>query len=120
MTSGQVYSAKEMFEIGVVDELVEDGFGVECVRRIIRTRQKRQNTYRALHRAKQFYQPITLGELTGIADVWVDAAMQLETRDLRMMARLVRAQDRLVTTTPEDEAVEAIYAPGPSHAVAQA
>ncbi len=109
ITSGQVFSAKEMYELGVVDELVEDGLGLESVRRLIQHRQRKQNTYRALHRAKQFYQPVTLEELSGIADVWVDAALGLETRDLRMMARLVKAQDRLVTMSPEETAVTAIF-----------
>jgi len=120
ITSGQVFSAKEMYEIGVVDELVEDGLGLECARRLIQTRKRRHNSYRALHRAKQFYQPVTLGELKGIADVWIDAALQLETRDLRMMARLVRAQDKLVAGSPEDDAVDAMFAPGLGQAIANA
>jgi hypothetical protein len=37
--------------------------------------------------------------------------MQLETRDLRMKARLVRAQDRMLVASPEDAGVEALYAP---------
>jgi len=83
---------------------------LESTRVIIQQRLRRANTYRSLHRAKQFYQPVTLDELAGIVGVWVDAALQLETRDLRMMARLLRAQDRL-TEAPEDAAVDAIYAP---------
>jgi len=110
VTSGQVFAAKELYELGIVDELVEDGLGLESTRVIIQQRLRRANTYRSLHRAKQFYQPVTLDELAGIVGVWVDAALQLETRDLRMMARLLRAQDRL-TEAPEDAAVDAIYAP---------
>jgi DSF synthase len=118
--SGQVFTAKEMYEIGVVDELVEDGLGLESARRLIQSRRRKHNSYRALHSAKQYYQPITIQELTGIADVWVDAALQLETRDLRMMARLVKAQDRLVTTSSDDEAVESLFATSTGQAVANA
>lgn len=116
VTSGQVFTAKEMYELGVVDELVEDGLGLESTRRLIQHQLRHANTYRALHRAKQFYQPIPLDELAGIVGVWVDAALQLEPRDLRMMARLLRAQDKLLQS-PEDTAVDAIYAPTPMVAV---
>ena len=113
ITSGQVFSAKEMYELGVVDELVEDGLGLESTRRLIMQRQRRSNSYRAMQQAKQHYQPVTLEELTNIVEVWVDAAMNLETRDLRMMARLVKAQDRLMAQSPEETAVDELYAVAP-------
>lgn len=111
INSGRVYSASEMHDLGVIDEVVEDGLGLQATRRFIQNRQRRQNAYRALQRAKLHFLPVQLSELEAIVDVWVDAAMQLETRDLRMMARLVRAQDKLLQTSPDDAAVEAIYAP---------
>jgi DSF synthase len=109
VSSGQVYSAKEMCALGIVDEVVEDGLGLETVKRIIQGRQRRQNAHKAIQRAKQIVQPIRLEELKAIVEVWVDAAMQLEARDLRMMARLVKAQDKLIETALEDSMVEAIY-----------
>ena len=118
ITSGQVFTAKEMFEMGVVDELVEDGLGVATTRRLIMQRQRRSNSYRALQLAKQYYQPITLEELSNIVDVWVDAALKLETRDLRMMARLVKAQDKLMTQSPDEAAVDELYAQAPMAASA--
>jgi DSF synthase len=107
--SGAVFTAKEMFEIGVVDELVEDGLGAESVRKMIQARQRRAHSYRSMKVAKQFYQPVSLAELQNIVNVWVDSALKLESRDLRMMARLVRGQDKLLAAPPEDEEVEAIY-----------
>jgi DSF synthase len=109
ISSSHVYTAKEMQELNVIDEVVEDGLGLATTRRIIATRRRRQNTYRAIQRAKQFVQPIQLAELKSVVDVWVDAAMQLETRDLRMMSRLVKAQDKLMSGSPEDSALEALY-----------
>ena len=109
--SGQVYTAKEMHDFGIVDVLAEDGMGMDIVRGIIRTRQKRQNSYRAMTRAKREYQPVPHAEMRAIVAVWVDAVLQLETRDLRMMARLVKAQDRLMTRTVEEEQVEELFAP---------
>lgn len=111
INSGGVFSAKDMFELGVIDEVVEDGLGLEATRRLIQNRLRRQNAYRAMQRAKLHFEPVQLSELRAIVDVWVDAAMQLESRDLRMMARLVRAQDKLLSVSHDDAAVDAIYAP---------
>jgi len=111
ITSGQVFSAKELEDLGVIDQVVEDGLGLAATRLYIQNRRRRQHAYRALQRAKAQYLPIQLSELKAIVDVWVEAALGLETRDLRMMARLVRAQDRMLAVSTEDLAVESLYAP---------
>jgi DSF synthase len=48
----------------------------------------------AVFRARQFIHPVTRAELDGIVELWIDAAMRLGERDLKMMNRLVRAQMR--------------------------
>jgi DSF synthase len=110
INSGAVFSSKEMYDFGVIDEVVEDGLGLEATRRLIQNRLRRQNAYRAMQRAKLYFEPVQLSELKSIVDVWVDAAMHLETRDIRMMARLVRAQDKMLSMSPDDAAVEAMCA----------
>lgn len=103
ITSGATYTAKELYDIGVVDELVEDGLGLPSVRQLILYRHKRQNTYRSLCMARVHYQPITDAEMMGIVDAWVDGALRLSEKDLRMMSRLVRAQDRMIGSHQEDQ-----------------
>jgi len=109
--SAQVYSAKQMYDFGVVDEVTEDGAGLDVVRAMIRARQRRRNSYRAMSIAKREFQPISHTEMKAIVSVWVEAAMRLENRDLRMMARLVRAQDKLSNLTSDEELVENLFAP---------
>jgi hypothetical protein len=65
--------------------------------------------------AKREYQPVSLSEMQAIVEVWVDAAMKLETRDMRMMARLVRAQDKLSSMTAEDDVVDRLFESQPLH-----
>jgi DSF synthase len=48
----------------------------------------------AIFRARQFVRPVTREELDGIVDLWVDAALRLGERELKMMSRLARAQAR--------------------------
>jgi DSF synthase len=43
-------------------------------------------------RVRQHVNPVTREELDAITEVWVDCALRLEDRDLRMMSRVVRAQ----------------------------
>jgi len=82
-------------------------------RTMIKGRQRKRNSYRAMSAAKREFQPVSLAEMKSIVGVWVDAAMRLDTRDLRLMARLVRAQDKLASMSREEEIVEELFAPTP-------
>ncbi len=92
--SGKVLPATEMHKLGIVDVLATDGQGETAVRNWIAKNAKRRNGMQAVFRARQFIHPITREELDGIVNLWVDAALRLGERDLRMMNRLVRAQVR--------------------------
>jgi len=109
--SGEVFSAEYMHKLGVVDMLVDDGMGVDSVRGLVRSRQRRQNSYRAMMRAKREYQAVPHAEMRSIVAVWVDAVLRLDTRDLRMMARLVKAQDRLLARTADEERLDELLEP---------
>ena len=90
--SGKILGAAELHELGVVDVVAADGRGETAVRDWIAKNAKRRNGMQALMRARQFLHPVSREELDGIVGLWVDAAMRLTERDLRMMDRLVRAQ----------------------------
>jgi DSF synthase len=94
--SGQVYTAEALHEMGVVDVLAEDGEGERAVYEYVARENKARNGYRALRRAKTLSNPVTREELLGVTEVWVDAALKLSGRDLRMMQRLTTQQERRV------------------------
>ena len=94
ITSGKVYSAAELYDMGVVDVLAEDGKGRETVSAYIKKHSRARNGMLAVHAARQRFNPITYEELMDITEIWVDAALNLGRKDLRMMERLVQAQDR--------------------------
>jgi DSF synthase len=89
-------SAAELHKIGVVDILATDGQGETAVRNWIAKNAKRRNGMQAVFRARHFIHPVTREELDGIVELWVDAALRLGERDLKMMNRLVRAQMRRI------------------------
>lgn len=93
---GRIYSAAEMYDMGVVDILVDDGAGERAVYTYIKKRNKSQNAYQAMQQIRQRYQAIDYQELMDITVLWVDAALQLEDKDLRIMERLTKSQDKLI------------------------
>jgi len=99
--SGKTWRSEELHELGVIDLLAEPGQGVETVRRYIAERQHRSpNTMLAMQQVRKVVNPVTYDELEEIALIWVDAALRLTTRDLEIMNRLVRSQNR--TYPPEE------------------
>lgn len=93
--SGSVYTAEEFHEMGIVDVLVDDGGGEGAVHTYVEKHKRRPNAYESVYRARQRYHAVTREELTDIAEFWVDAAMRVRPKDLRIMEMLVRSQDRL-------------------------
>jgi DSF synthase len=85
--SGKVLPATELHKMGIVDVLA-------AVRNWIAKNAKRRNGMQAVFNSRQFIHPVTREELDGIVGLWVDAALRLSERDLKMMTRLVRAQSR--------------------------
>jgi DSF synthase len=92
--SGKILPAYKLHEMGVIDVLAKDGEGEAAVRDWIAKNAKRRNGMQAVFRARQFVHPVTRAELDGIVELWVDAAMRLGERELKMMNRLARAQAR--------------------------
>jgi DSF synthase len=94
--SGKILTAAELHKMGVVDVVATDGQGESAVRNWIARNAKRRNGLQAVFRARQFIHPVTRAELDGIVELWVEAALRLGERDVKMMNRLVRAQLRRI------------------------
>ena len=94
MTSGETLSAQDMFDLGLVDVVVGDGEGKQAVKDFIKDHRRRSNAHGALNRIQRMVGPITYEELMSITRIWVDTALQLNARDLRMIHHLIRAQSR--------------------------
>lgn len=96
--SGKLYSAEQLFDMGVVDILAEKGDGEIAVYKYIKTANRAFNTYKSMQKVKDICNQVSYQELLDIAHVWTDAALQLSEKDLRMMSRLVRRQNSKVDT----------------------
>ena len=95
---------------GIVDVLARDGQGEATTQEWIARNARRRSGHQAVMRVRQHVNPITRAELDAIVDVWVDCALRLEDRDLRMMGRVVRAQlERQEAAAENAERMEAAH-----------
>ncbi len=95
IASGKIYSADEMLTLGVVDIVADDGAGEEEVNALIRRRGRSRNGLAALAAVRRRVHSITFEELMDVVQIWVDSALQLTVRDLKLMQRLVSRQNGL-------------------------
>jgi DSF synthase len=94
ISSGRMYSARELYDLGVVDVVVPDGQGERAVHDFIAERRNRETGFHALDQATARVSPVSYAELVDVVEIWVDTAMVLPERNRRLMAYLVAAQER--------------------------
>ena len=90
--SGKIYTSDELYKLGIIDFLAEKGEGESAVYDYIKNANKSKNSFQAIRKVRDVCSSITYDELKHIADIWVDAALKLTPRDLRMMKRLIKSQ----------------------------
>ena len=95
ITSGKIYSAEAMATLGVIDRVADDGNGEAEVAALIRQRSRSRNGHSALAAARRRVHRIEFSELLDIVEIWVDSALRLNPRDLKLMQRLVSRQNGL-------------------------
>ena len=93
ITSGKIYTADEMHALGVVDAVAEDGHGEEEVAALIKRRSRSHNSLAALAATRRRVHSIAFEELLDVVEIWVDAALRINVRDLKLMQRLVSRQN---------------------------
>jgi len=86
--SGRIYSAAELYDMGLIDVLAEDGCGEKAVRDYIAHHRRHHTVHCCIRDVGMRVNPFSLEELLDIADIWAEHAMRLEESDLRYMERL--------------------------------
>ncbi len=94
--SGRIYSASDLYDMGLVDVLAEDGCGEAAVRDYIEKNRRQHAVHRRIRDVHMRVNPLSLDELRDVTDIWAEHAMRLEESDLRKMERFSRAQLRRV------------------------
>jgi len=94
--SNKTYSAQEMYDLGLVQQIADDGEGIAATRMFIAKNARRVAGLVGSKRAMRACNAISLSELKRVVDLWAESALQLREADLRVMQRLANAQTRLV------------------------
>lgn len=92
---GRVYNSEELHEMGIIDSIAKKGQGVEETREFIKRLEKNGNTRRSLLKVRNRVSPVSYQELIDIGEIWVEAALSLTARELKIMERFIRAQDKM-------------------------
>lgn len=92
MTNKKVYSAAELLEMGLVDEVCERGGGERAVERYIATHSKRRKARMKIQQARHRHAGIDLVEATQVVDDWVETAMCLNPEEVRQLEMLILMQ----------------------------
>ncbi len=96
LSSGRIYGADDMLALGVVDLVVDEGRGEAEIASLIRSRTRSRNGLTGLAAARRRVQKLDFQELEAVVDIWVDTALRLGSRDLRLMQRLVTRQSEYI------------------------
>lgn len=94
MLEGNLYSAIELQQMGLVDVVVPRGQGVAAVEQVIRDSRRIPHAWAAMRQVRSIANRVPIDEMMRITEIWVDTALQLGEKSLRTMDRLVRAQGR--------------------------
>ena len=94
----RVYTASELYELGVVDILVQDGQGRKAAADYTRRNINRIHGLHGFQAAVDRVLPMNYDELNDIVELWVDNALQLSEKNRRLMAYFARAQTKRFAT----------------------
>ena len=92
MTDARIYSAAELKERGVIDEICPKGSGQLAVERFVENHRKHRSARLMLQRGRHRLAPLEYGELLTVVEEWAETAMNLEDAELNAMDMLVRLQ----------------------------
>lgn len=95
IASGRIYTAEELYKMGLVDVLADTGKGQEAVWNYIRSNDRQFRGRHALRQAIKASSPgFDRESFQRAVEVWVDVALSLTEKDQQTMDYLLRAQAR--------------------------
>ena len=90
----RIYTATELYEMGVVDILAPDGEGRAAVNDYMQRYVSLAPGYHGFQAAIDRINPVNYEEMHDVVEIWVKTALQLSERNRRLMAYFARAQAR--------------------------
>lgn len=89
----RTFSAEELYDMGVVDVLANEGEGMQALNNWIETTHEELNSFQGIQNAKKIIGGLKKQELFDVADIWVDSALNLSAVNLERMKLSVSLQN---------------------------
>jgi DSF synthase len=94
LTGGKLFQPEEMLKFGLLDKVVSKQEGRGEVYAYLKELDEQFNSRLGHYRSLRKVHPLGKTELLEISELWVDAALNLRTKDLRRMQLLAHAQSK--------------------------
>ena len=94
ITSGKVYSATEVHQMGLITTVVKKGEAVPKALKLMQKQNRLHNGMQAIAASRNRFRQVDHEEFLDINRIWVDAALRLEEKDLKVMQKLIEAQNQ--------------------------
>lgn len=91
---GKTFRADELLEDGVLDIVSENGKGENALYDYIEKQSRKIHVYESLFQIRRKTFPVSREEMMEIGELWVDTALRIGPREIRLMERLIKAQKR--------------------------
>jgi len=91
---GKTFRAEELLEDGVLDIVAEDGKGENAIYDYIGKHSRKRHVYESLSRVRRNTFPVRHEEMMETSELWVETALRIGPREIRLMERLIKAQGR--------------------------
>ncbi|MGD9545270.1 MAG: crotonase/enoyl-CoA hydratase family protein [Methylocystis sp.] len=96
LSAGRVYSARELYDLDIVDVVAPEGRALETAHEwMLDPDGSKWRRRQALVKFRKQCFPVRKEELLRVVELWTDCSMAISRHDLRYMERLVSAQLRL-------------------------
>jgi len=95
LLNGKLYRAEELHAEGIVDILAETGRGENALYEHIVRNSARGNAREGVLKVRRRMRPVRYEQLLEVVDIWVETAMRIGKKEIRLMERLARSQERL-------------------------
>lgn len=94
MTNKKIYTARELYDMGLVDEICARGEGELAVERFVANHSARLKARLKVQQSRYRHSALDQAEGIRIVDDWVETAMCLSAEELRTMDMLIMMQAR--------------------------
>ena len=92
MLNPSIRSAQDLYDAGLVDELLDDYNGLEQTMHMIKKMTPKFNAIYHTMKAKRIMEGDIRKELLQIVDLWADSVFNIPERDIRRIERIISAQ----------------------------